>query len=36
MPALTAASLKRGYQEQEIRKIMGENYLRVIREVAGT
>ena len=35
MPALTAALLHRGYKEQDIRKIMGENYLRVIREVAG-
>jgi len=35
MPALTVAWLKRGYTEQEIRKIMGENDLRVIREVLG-
>ncbi len=35
MPALTAALLHRGYKEEDIRKIMGENYLRVIREVVG-
>jgi membrane dipeptidase len=35
MPALTAALLKRGYTEQGIRKIMGGNFLRVIREVVG-
>jgi membrane dipeptidase len=35
MPALTAALLKRGYTEADIRKIMGENTLRVIREVVG-
>jgi len=35
MPALTAALMKRGYKEADIRKIMGENYLRVIREVVG-
>jgi membrane dipeptidase len=35
MPALTAALLKRGYTEADIRKIMGENTLRVIRAVVG-
>ena len=35
MPALTAELLKRGYSEQDIRKIMGENFLRVIRVVVG-
>jgi membrane dipeptidase len=35
MPALTAALLKRGYKEREIRKIMGGNFLRVMREVVG-
>ncbi len=35
MPALTAALLHRGYKEQDIQKIMGGNYLRVIREVVG-
>jgi len=35
MPALTAALLQRGYSEKDIRKIMGENTLRVMREVIG-
>jgi len=35
MPALTAALLRRGYSETDLRKIMGENFLRVIREVVG-
>jgi membrane dipeptidase len=35
MPNLTAALLKRGYSEKEIQKIMGGNFLRVIREVVG-
>ena len=35
MPNLTAALLKRGYSEKDIRKIMGENFLRVVREVVG-
>ncbi len=35
MPALTAALLKRGYKEQDIKKIMGENFLRVVKEVVG-
>lgn len=35
MPALTAALLKRGYKEADIRKIMGENFLRVVRTVVG-
>jgi membrane dipeptidase len=35
MPALTAALLRRGYKEGDIRKIMGENTLRVVREVVG-
>jgi membrane dipeptidase len=35
MPALTAALLKLGYKEPDIRKIMGENFLRVVREVVG-
>lgn len=35
MPNLTAALLKRGYTEKDIRKIMGENFLRVVREVVG-
>jgi membrane dipeptidase len=35
MPNLTLALMKRGYSEADIRKIMGENTLRVIREVVG-
>jgi membrane dipeptidase len=35
MPNLTAALLKRGYGKGDIEKIMGGNFLRVIREVAG-
>lgn len=35
MPALTAALLKRGYSEQDVRKILGGNALRVLREVVG-
>jgi membrane dipeptidase len=35
MPALTAALLKRGFSERDIKKVMGENTLRVMREVIG-
>jgi membrane dipeptidase len=35
LPALTSALLKRGYSEQDIQKIMGGNFLRVIRSVVG-
>ncbi len=35
MSALTAALLKRGYSEADIRKILGENFLRVTWEVVG-
>lgn len=35
MPNLTAVLLKRGYSEADIRKIMGGNFLRVIKEVVG-
>ena len=35
MPNLTAALLERGYSQKDIEKIMGENFLRVIREVVG-
>src|SRR5215475_9225531 len=35
MPNLTAALLQRGYSEQDIQKIMGRNFLRVIKEVVG-
>jgi membrane dipeptidase len=35
VPNLTAALLKRGYSDDDIKKIMGANFLRVIREVVG-
>ena len=35
MPSLVAVLLKRGYSEPDIKKILGGNYLRVIREVTG-
>jgi membrane dipeptidase len=35
MPALTAALLRRGYSEGDVRKILGENLLRVLEEVTG-
>ena len=35
MPALIAVLLKRGYKKRDLKKILGENYLRVIREVTG-
>ena len=35
MPSLTAALLKRGYREEEVKKILGGNFLRVMREVIG-
>ena len=35
MPALVAVLLRRGYQESGLKKILGENQLRVIREVTG-
>ena len=35
MPALIDVLLERGYAERDVKKILGENYLRVIREVTG-
>lgn len=35
MPALVAVLLKRGYAESDLKKILGENILRVVREVTG-
>jgi membrane dipeptidase len=35
MPALTAALLERGFSEEDVRKILGGNFLRVMREVTG-
>jgi membrane dipeptidase len=34
MPALTAALLGRGYGEEDVKKILGGNFLRVMREVS--
>jgi membrane dipeptidase len=35
MPALVAVLLNRGYSETHLKKILGENFLRVVREVTG-
>lgn len=35
MPALVAVLLKRGYTEGGLKKILGENFLRVLRNVVG-
>ncbi|PYQ17837.1 MAG: hypothetical protein DMF79_16500 [Acidobacteria bacterium] len=35
MPALTGALLRRGYSEGDVRKILGGNLLRVLRDVTG-
>jgi membrane dipeptidase len=35
LPNLTAALLRRGFGERDVRLILGENYLRVFREVMG-
>ena len=35
MPSLVAVLLKRGYAESDLKKILGENFLRVVREVTG-
>ena len=35
MPALVAVLMRRGYSEQDLKKILGGNTLRVIREVIG-
>jgi len=35
MPALTSMLLQRGYSEQDVKKILGENFLRVMRQVIG-
>ena len=32
-PALTEALLQRGYTRQDVRKILGENFMRVFRTV---
>jgi membrane dipeptidase len=33
MPIITEALLRRGYSEQDVKKIMGENFLRVFEKV---
>jgi len=35
MPKLVRELMKRGFTPGDIRKIMGENFLRVFREVCG-
>jgi membrane dipeptidase len=35
LPAITAGLLVRGYSEADVRKFLGENYLRVFRQVWG-
>jgi len=35
MPNLTAAMLRRNWKEQRIRKVLGENWMRVLKEVWG-
>ena len=35
LPNLTAALLRRGFSEHDVRLILGENYLRVFRDVMG-
>jgi membrane dipeptidase len=35
LPNLTAALVRRGFSERDVRLILGENYLRVFREVMG-
>ena len=35
MPYLTAALLKKGYSESDVKKVMGGNFLRVMKEVIG-
>ncbi|MEA1939493.1 MAG: dipeptidase [Candidatus Caldatribacteriota bacterium] len=35
IPNITSGLIKRGYKEREIKKILGENFLRVLKEVVG-
>ena len=35
MPNITAELVKRGYAEEDVRKILGENHLRLIKDVVG-
>jgi membrane dipeptidase len=34
-PSLTARLLQRGYSERDVKKILGGNFLRVMRQVIG-
>lgn len=35
LPKLTEAMLRRGFTETDVRKVLGENVMRVLREVMG-
>ncbi|WP_329477652.1 dipeptidase [Kribbella sp. NBC_01484] len=35
LPKITEAMVRRGFEEQDIRKVLGENVLRVLRDVMG-
>jgi microsomal dipeptidase-like Zn-dependent dipeptidase len=35
LPDITAGLVGRGYSDQDVRKIMGANLMRVFREIAG-
>ena len=35
-PDLTDVLIERGYSDEDIEKILGENFLRVLREVTGS
>ncbi|MCH8272859.1 MAG: membrane dipeptidase, partial [Candidatus Marinimicrobia bacterium] len=35
LPKITQALFNRGYSEQDVKKILGENLLRVFRKVVG-
>jgi membrane dipeptidase len=35
MPNITAELVKRGYAEEDVRKILGKNHLRLIKDVVG-
>jgi len=35
MPSITEGLLRRGYAESDVRRVLGENWMRVFREVAG-
>ncbi|NIO70239.1 MAG: membrane dipeptidase, partial [Anaerolineae bacterium] len=35
LPRLTAGLVERGYGEEDVKKILGGNFMRVFREVVG-